>query len=141
MDFKLILIVGVGSSIGAFLRYTIDYISILIFGINNFIVISVINIIGSFLFGFVSKKNFYQFNKSISYRKKFWGIGFCGGFTTFSSYIEIIANNIFLEKNYIIIINVLIIIILSITFYFIGFNINKIKSNFKDSRFGYYLQK
>lgn len=82
---KNILIVGIGSFIGGILRYLISkYIQNSIFSTFPYATFTV-NIIGCFIIGFVmgvSQKGTIL----SSDLKLFLAIGFCGGFTTFSTF-------------------------------------------------------
>ena len=79
---KNILLVGLGSSIGGILRYTVT----LFIKENNFpFATLIVNIIGSFFIGLIfaiSLKNI-ETQEQI---KLFFATGICGGFTTFSAF-------------------------------------------------------
>lgn len=78
---KDILLVGVGGFIGSVLRYLI---SVLLSGVLNPYPINVgtfiVNITGSFIIGLLLT---YTYNTNLYF---FVIIGFCGGFTTFSTF-------------------------------------------------------
>lgn len=87
--FKTILLIGTGGFVGSVLRYLMTkYLSVLLptsFPIGTFAV----NLLGCFLIGVVMG---LSFESLISTRMRLMlATGFCGGFTTFSTYsLEII---------------------------------------------------
>ncbi|MEQ1553910.1 MAG: fluoride efflux transporter CrcB [Ferruginibacter sp.] len=92
---KNILLVGLGGSIGAMLRYIIT----LLLKVQNFPYQTLlVNIIGSLVIGLVfglSAKN-HNFPESL---KLFLATGICGGFTTFSAF-SIENMNMLKQGNY-----------------------------------------
>ncbi|CAH0202151.1 Putative fluoride ion transporter CrcB [Peribacillus sp. Bi96] len=84
--FKSIFAVGIGGAVGALLRYciilTTDH-SFFPFGTL------LINIVGSFLLGLI---NGYFASKKKSLIFLAWGSGFCGGFTTMSTFSQEMVN-------------------------------------------------
>ena len=119
------LLVAVGGSIGASFRYVFYLISKNFFSINNlFINTLMINIIGSFLIGYLF---FLLENKSFSqdFLKYFFIIGILGSFTTFSAFsietIELLTN----KRFYIAFFYIFLSLFLCLMFTFLGLNFNK----------------
>lgn len=82
---KLFLLVGTGGFLGSILRYSAGLYAAKIFKLNFPYGTFVVNIIGCLLIGlilgFSEKENWVNDNWRL-----FLAIGFCGGFTTFSSF-------------------------------------------------------
>lgn len=82
---KTLLIIGLGGFLGSISRYLTQLFILRIFNSTPPIGTIVVNILGSFIIGVVfaysSKTNFISNELKI-----FLTIGFCGGFTTFSSF-------------------------------------------------------
>ncbi len=85
MTFHNVLAVGLGGLLGSILRYvsvkTIDQYLVK----NFFIGTLTVNIIGSFILGILAGVALKRADLSESTRL-FIGVGFCGGFTTFSAF-------------------------------------------------------
>ena len=80
MSINLILLVGVGGGLGSLGRYLLSTL----FASHNPWVTLIINIVGGFLIGFL-----YRFTEHVVQAESvraFWMVGFCGGFTTFSTF-------------------------------------------------------
>ncbi|MCK1992666.1 CrcB family protein [Peribacillus muralis] len=87
MDFlKRILVVGFGGATGALLRYCV-----ILATAHSFLPLGtlLVNIVGSFLLGMI---NGYFASKKKSLAFLAWGSGFCGGFTTMSTFSQETAN-------------------------------------------------
>ena len=120
------LLVAIGGSIGASLRYLFYLISKNIFYLNNlFINTLIINVIGSFLIGYLivllENKNFSQ-----DFLKYFFIIGLLGSFTTFSAFsletVDLLVNKRFLIAFFYVFLS----LSLCILFTFLGLNFNKL---------------
>ncbi|WP_273131008.1 fluoride efflux transporter FluC [Bacillus weihaiensis] len=86
------LLVALGGSFGSMSRYAVS-IPILVEPLSTFIV----NIVGSFILGYVST---YSKNTQL---KLFMGTGFCGGFTTMSTFsLELTSLPIHFASGYLI---------------------------------------
>jgi len=85
MDLRLILAVGIGGAIGSILRYTITYwmqwYHLTVFPLATLL----INVVGSLLLGFLLSFWVAPHHPSGELRVLLT-IGFCGGFTTFSTF-------------------------------------------------------
>ena len=120
------ILVAVGGSIGASIRYFFYLISKNLFSVNNlFINTLIINIIGSFLIGYLivllENKSFSQ-----DFLKYFFIIGILGSFTTFSAFsletIDLLVNKRFLIAFFYVFLS----LSLCLLFTFLGLNFNKL---------------
>jgi fluoride exporter len=120
------LLVAVGGSIGASSRYFIYLTSKKFFFANNlFINTLIINIIGSFLIGYLIM---LLENKSFSkdFIKYFCIIGFLGSFTTFSTF-SLEAVDLLVDKRFLIaFFYIFLSLFLCLLFTFVGLNFNKL---------------
>ena len=120
------ILVAVGGSIGASVRYLFYLISKNFFSVNYlFINTLIINIIGSFLIGYLimllENKSFSQ-----DVLKYFFIIGILGSFTTFSAFsletVDLLVNKRFLIAFFYVFLS----LSLYILFTFLGLNFNKL---------------
>jgi len=75
-DFRIsIALVFAGGAIGTLLRYALSEATP-----NTFLSLSVVNLVGSLALGFINSNSWF----ATPARRNFWGVGFCGGFTTMS---------------------------------------------------------
>ena len=119
------LVVSAGAAIGGALRYGISsfiqkHISV-IFPYGTLVV----NIVGSFILGFIM---FYLNEKELigNELRLFLTIGFCGGFTTFSTF-SYETLNLFLETEYLLAIyNVLLNVVLCLIGIYLAYLLSKL---------------
>ena len=122
------LLVAVGGSIGASIRYFFFLISKNFFSVNNlFINTLLINIICSFLIGYlISLLENKSFSQDVL--KYFFIIGILGSFTTFSAFsietVDLLVNNRFSLAFFYVFLS----LSLCILFTFLGLNFNKLIS-------------
>ncbi|MDB4860686.1 fluoride efflux transporter CrcB [Alphaproteobacteria bacterium] len=120
------LLVAVGGSIGASTRYFFYLFSKNFFSTNNlFINTLIINIIGSFLIGYLivllENKSFSQ-----DFLKYFFIIGVLGSFTTFSTF-SLEAVDLLIDKKFLIaFFYIFLSLTLCLLFTFLGVNYNKL---------------
>ena len=79
-----LLLVSSGGALGALLRFSIGNLSKIYF-VNSFYATFSINVIGSFLIGYLISLGYFK-NYSENFIKYFLIIGFLGSFTTFSAF-------------------------------------------------------
>ena len=82
---KSIILVAFGGALGSVLRYIIHILSIKFFPSKTFMATLLVNIVGCFLIGYFTGILDKKITQNI-YITNFLIIGFCGGFTTYSSF-------------------------------------------------------
>ena len=93
-----LLLVSSGGALGAVVRYSIGNLSKIYF-VNSFYATLSINIIGSFLIGYLISLGYVK-NISENFIKYFLIIGFLGSFTTFSAFSYEAVDFYFYQKKY-----------------------------------------
>jgi len=81
---KNLLLVGIGGFLGSISRYSVSIVITKIFPITFPLGTFTINIVGSFLIGLIY--GIIEEYPPLSAYRLFFATGFCGGFTTFSSF-------------------------------------------------------
>lgn len=92
---KPILAVGMGSALGGLARFGIDFCCLSIFGMNLYGFLFIVNVLGSFLIGLCVIQSQGRMSEAHSLHWYFWGLGFCGGFTTFAYFVFLLSKGIF----------------------------------------------
>ena len=122
--FQNIILIGTGGFLGSVLRYGSNQMIQKIFETTHPIGTFSVNIIGSFLIGIIL--GLFQRGDLLSTNwKLFLAVGFCGGFTTFSSFafenLELLqANQFFISIMY-----VVLSLVIGFLAVFLGFHIVK----------------
>lgn len=81
------LAVGLGSALGGLSRFCLDTFLLSFAWANVYTSLFLINILGSFLIGLFLIRSQMLKDDNAKVHWYFWGVGFCGGFTTFASFI------------------------------------------------------
>ncbi len=119
-----IILVASGGATGALLRFSLSGL-IKIYFYNSFIATLFINIIGSFLIGYIISLSGIK-NLPENFIRYFLIIGFLGSFTTFSTFSYEVLDLIYSKKFSTSIIYIISSVILCIFSAFVGMYINKI---------------
>lgn len=83
-----------GSAWGGLARFGVDFCCLTILGMNLYAVLFIVNVLGSFLIGLCVMSSQGEISKEPSMGWYFWGVGFCGGFTTFASFVFLLSKGI-----------------------------------------------
>ena len=81
------LAVGFGSALGGVSRFFADAFLLSLGWANAYTSLFLINMLGSFLIGFFLIRSQRMDRANAKVHGYFWGVGFCGGFTTFASFV------------------------------------------------------
>ena len=95
MTLPVSLSVGFGSALGGFSRFYADTFLLSIASANVYTSLFLINVFGSFLIGFFLIRPQVASDEGAKLNWYFWGVGFCGGFTTFASFVFVLSKGIF----------------------------------------------
>jgi len=119
-----LLLVSSGGALGAIVRYSIGNLSKIYF-VNSFYATLSINIIGSFLIGYLISLGYVK-NISENFIKYFLIIGFLGSFTTFSAFSYEVVDLFLSKKMFLSLVYVIFSISFCIIAAYVGIYINKV---------------
>ncbi|MBN1970052.1 MAG: fluoride efflux transporter CrcB [Candidatus Delongbacteria bacterium] len=91
---KNLILVFVGGGVGSVLRFLVSKLP---FDMDFPLATFIVNILGSFIIGFLSSNDIIKINSDV---KLLLAVGVCGGLTTFSSFINENGQLISKELNY-----------------------------------------
>ncbi len=94
MKLPVSLSVGFGSALGGLSRFYADSFLLSIASANVYTSLFLINVFGSFLIGFFLIRSQGASDEGAKLNWYFWGVGFCGGFTTFASFVLLLVNGL-----------------------------------------------
>ena len=119
-----LLLVSSGGALGALLRFSLGNI-LKIYFLNNFYATLSINIIGSFLIGYLVSLGYIK-NFSESFIKYFLVIGLLGSFTTFSAFSYEVVDLFLSKKLFLGILYIISSVFFCIIAAYMGIYINKV---------------
>lgn len=84
---KVLALIGFGSAIGGVARYALSRLMVSVAGVPSFWGTLAANVLGCFLIGLLYGL-FERHNIFTEHWRLFLTVGFCGGFTTFSTFVH-----------------------------------------------------
>ena len=87
MKISIPLAVGFGTALGGLTRFSTDTFLLSFAWANNYTSLFLMNIFGCFIIGLFLIQSQMRDNEEAKVYWHFWGVGFCGGFTTFASFV------------------------------------------------------
>ena len=94
MKGSILLAVGLGSALGGLSRFYADTFLLSFVWANTYASLFLINMLGSFLIGLFLIRSQTMDDDSAKIYWHFWGVGFCGGFTTFASFVFLLLEGL-----------------------------------------------
>ncbi|MDC3132389.1 CrcB family protein [Opitutae bacterium] len=94
MKGSILLAVGLGSALGGLSRFYADTFLLSLVWANTYTSLFLINVLGSFLIGLFLIRSQTMDDDSAKIYWHFWGVGFCGGFTTFASFVFLLLEGL-----------------------------------------------
>ena len=94
MKGSILLAVGLGSALGGLSRFYTDTFLLSFVWANTYTSLFLINMLGSFLIGLFLIRSQTMDDDSAKIYWHFWGVGFCGGFTTFASFVFLLLEGL-----------------------------------------------
>ena len=94
MKGSILLAVGLGSALGGLSRFYADTFLLSFVWANTYTSLFLINVLGSFLIGLFLIRSQTMDDDSAKIYWHFWGVGFCGGFTTFASFVFLLLEGL-----------------------------------------------
>ncbi|MGN0017479.1 MAG: fluoride efflux transporter CrcB [Candidatus Gastranaerophilaceae bacterium] len=111
----------IGGGIGAVLRYLTSFVYTEFFGFNFPLATLSVNLIGSFVLGVLSAFILFDYHLIPNHYKYALTVGFCGGFTTFSTFAFEVVEILKRGEYFVAILYVILSVVLSIMVAAAGF--------------------